>query len=131
MRLRQVPLHLLLHSSTIPKEISQTFQANELDTQSEIVPWNWWRSEYTEVCAKFFSLCGSAYTSVEAPEGDCLFVFTDVVEVAEGLSEGHAVDCLGRLASVFEMNSKIGATSLGRLGRVDRRCCVSDHCWRG
>lgn len=58
-------------------------------------------------------------------------MFTDVVEVAEGLSEGHAVDCLGRLASVLEMNSKIRATSLGRLARVDRRCCVADHCWRG
>ena len=58
-------------------------------------------------------------------------MFTDVVEVAEGLSEGHAVDCLGRLTSVLEMNSKIRATSLGRLGRVDRRCCVADHCWRG
>jgi hypothetical protein len=29
------------------------------------------------------------------------------------------------------MNSKIRATSLGRLARVDRRCCVADHCWRG
>ena len=46
-------------------------------------------------------------------------MFTDVVEVAESLSEGHAVDCLRRLASVLEMNSKIRATSLGRLARVD------------
>ena len=87
-------------------------------------------AEYiTEICAEFFALSGSTYTPIEAPERDCLFVFTDVVEVADGLLERHAVDCLCGLASVFEVNSKVRATSFGRLCRVDRRCCVADHTW--
>ena len=109
-----VPLHLLLRFSTILKEISQTFQANEL----KIISVNRMR-EYTKISAEFLSLGCSTYASVETSERDGLFVFTDIIEVRDCLLQRHAVDCLGRFAGVFEVDSKVGAASFGGLGRVD------------
>ena len=54
-------------------------------------------------------------------------MFTDIVEVGNSLLQVHAIDCLGRLAGVFEVDAEIGAAGLGRLGRVDGRCRIADH----
>jgi hypothetical protein len=56
-----------------------------------------------------------------------LLVFTDIVEVRNGLLQVHAIDCLGSFTGVFEVHTEIRATSLCGLCRVDRRCCVADH----
>jgi len=76
----------------------------------------------TEISAKLLALGSSSNAAVESSEGNGLFVFTDIVEVGNRLLQVHAVDCLGCLTGVFEVDTEIGAACFGRLCRVDRRC---------
>lgn len=77
--------------------------------------------------AKFLALRSSADAPVEASEWDGLFMFANIVKVADGLLQTHAIDGLCSLASVLEVDAKVGAASLGGLCWVDGRCCVADH----
>ena len=54
-------------------------------------------------------------------------MFANIVEVADGLLQTHAIDGLCSFTSVLEVDTEVRAASLGRLCWVDGRCCVADH----
>lgn len=65
--------------------------------------------------AEFGGLTGAGDVLVEADDGDAALVGEDVLEVALGDGEGLALEHLGGLVGVLEVNAQFGAAGLHRL----------------
>merc|ERR1719234_2266271 len=72
-------------------------------------------------------LCVATNSSHETPEGDNLLLGDNILEVLGGPVKGHGLDGLGCLPGVLEVNSQVGALSLGTLGGIVRFNCVTAH----
>merc|ERR1712243_79675 len=78
-------------------------------------------------CSVDLGLSMSADASHEPAEGDDFLVLDDVLQVLDSSVQGHLLDGLSRLASVLEVNTKVGSFGLGRFGRVLGLLSVTTH----
>ena len=75
----------------------------------------------------YLGLGVAADSSHEPPEGNDLLVGDHVLQILGGAVQGHGFDGLGCLTGVLEVDPKVGAFSLGRLGGIVRLDGVASH----
>ncbi len=60
------------------------------------------------------NLCLSPNATVEPPEGDNLLLLNDILQVLGGLPYIHALDSLGGLSRVLEVNPEVETSGFTR-----------------